>query len=168
MHSSGRHRQKSCGRSAAAGSRQPQASPERRRNPSSGARNARSCGRRRAPDRARCYPAHAPDRFRRMEVLGLKRSWFSRTGHCIRFPDTKSGAQVRALGAAAMDSIDAQPTRAGSPFVFPADWGDGHFIGVVRVLDRICRNAKLEAVTPHVLRLPSRALRAILASPNSR
>jgi hypothetical protein len=51
-----------------------------------------------------------------------------------------------------MDCIEGQPTRAGSPFVFPADWGDGHFIGVVRVLDRICRKAKLDAVTPHVLR----------------
>ena len=51
-----------------------------------------------------------------------------------------------------MDCIEAQPVRAGSLFVFPADWGDGHFIGVVRVLDRICRKAKLEAVTPHVLR----------------
>ena len=51
-----------------------------------------------------------------------------------------------------MDCIEAQPMRAGSVFVFPADWGDGHFIGVVRVLDRICRKAKLEAVTPHVLR----------------
>jgi integrase len=90
--------------------------------------------------------------FRRMEVLGLQPSWFSRKDHCIRFPDTKSGEQIRALGEAAMDCIEAQPMRAGSPFVFPADWGDGHFIGVVRVLDRICRKAKLEGVTPHVLR----------------
>jgi integrase len=90
--------------------------------------------------------------FRRMEVLGLRRPWFSRSDHCIRFPDTKSGEQIRALGEAAMDCIEAQPTRAGTLFVFPADWGDGHFIGVVRVLDRICRKAKLEGVTPHVLR----------------
>lgn len=90
--------------------------------------------------------------FRRMEVLGLRRPWFSRTDHCIRFPDTKSGAQVRALGEAAMDCIEAQPTRTGSLFVFPADWGDGHFVGVVRVLNRICRKAHLENVTPHVLR----------------
>lgn len=90
--------------------------------------------------------------FRRMEVLGLMRPWLSRSDHCVRFPDTKSGAQVRAIGEAAMDGIDAQHTRVGSPFVFPADWGDGHFIGVVRVLDRICRRAKLEAVTPQVLR----------------
>jgi integrase len=90
--------------------------------------------------------------FRRMEVLGLERPWFSRSEHCIRFPDTKSGAQVRVLGEAAMDCIEAQPTRADSPFVFPADWGDGHFIGVVRVLDRVCRRAQLQNVTPHVLR----------------
>jgi integrase len=90
--------------------------------------------------------------FRRMEALGLERSWFSRSEHCVRFPDTKSGAQVRVLGEAAMDCIEAQTTPAGSLFVFPADWGDGHFIGVVRVLDRICRKAQLEDVTPHVLR----------------
>ncbi|MBI2740786.1 MAG: site-specific integrase [Rhodospirillales bacterium] len=90
--------------------------------------------------------------FRRMEALGLEWSWFNRNDHCIRFPDTKTGAQIRALGEAAMDCIEAQPARADSPFVFPADWGDGHFIGVVRVLDRICRKAKLEDVTPHVLR----------------
>jgi integrase len=90
--------------------------------------------------------------FRRMEVLGLERPWFSRSEHCIRFPDTKSGAQVRVLGEAAMDCIEAQPKRADSAFVFPADWGDGHFIGVVRVLDRICRRAQLQNVTPHVLR----------------
>jgi len=90
--------------------------------------------------------------FRRMEALGLQRPWFSRSEHCVRFPDTKSGAQVRVLGEAAMDCIEAQPTRAGSPFVFPADWGDGHFIGVVRVLDRVCRRAQLQDVTPHVLR----------------
>jgi len=36
--------------------------------------------------------------------------------------------------------------------VFPADVGEGHFIGVVRVLDRVCAKAKLSGVTPHVLR----------------
>lgn len=90
--------------------------------------------------------------FRRMEALGLKRLWFSRKEHCVRFPDTKAGEQVRILGQAAMDCIEAQRSCLSSPFVFPADWGDGHFIGVVRVLGRICRKAKLEGVTPHVLR----------------
>ena len=90
--------------------------------------------------------------FRRMEVLGLERLWFSRKDHCIRFPDTKSGAQIRVLGEAAIVCIESLPGRDGSPFVFPADWGEGHFIGVVRVLARVCLKAKLKDVTPHVLR----------------
>jgi integrase len=51
-----------------------------------------------------------------------------------------------------MDCVAGQPGGADSPFVFPADWGDGHFIGIVRVLDRVCARAKLADVTPHVLR----------------
>ena len=90
--------------------------------------------------------------FRRMEVLGLERRWFGRKEHCIRFPDTKSGPQVRVLGEAAMDCIEATPARDDSLFVFPADSGDGHFIGVVRVLHRVCAKAKLDDVTPHTLR----------------
>jgi integrase len=90
--------------------------------------------------------------FRRMEVLGLERNWVSRRDHCVRFPDTKSGAQVRVLGEAAIACVETAPRREGSPFVFPADWGHGHFIGVVRVLDRVCMKANLKEVTPHVLR----------------
>lgn len=90
--------------------------------------------------------------FRRLEGLALQRSCFDADARCIRFPDTKSGAQVRVIGQAACDLIESQPTRKGSPYVFPADWGDGHFVGVIRVLDRICARAGLEDVTPHVLR----------------
>ena len=32
------------------------------------------------------------------------------------------------------------------------DWDEGHFIGVVRVLDRVCVRAGLTNVTPHTLR----------------
>ncbi len=50
--------------------------------------------------------------FRRMEVLGLERRWFGRKEHCIHFPDTKSGPQVRVLGEAAMDCIEGHaPSR---------------------------------------------------------
>jgi integrase len=90
--------------------------------------------------------------FRRMETLGLERSWAERRRHCVHFPDTKSGEQIRALGQAAFDCIDKVPARAKSPYVFPADLGEGHFVGVVRVLARLCKRAKLEGITPHVLR----------------
>lgn len=90
--------------------------------------------------------------FRRQEGLGLKRAWIDAENRCVRFPDTKSGAQVRVIGQVALDLLLDQPARAGSPFVFPADWGDGHFTAVVGTLSRLCGEAKLDDVTPHVLR----------------
>jgi hypothetical protein len=38
------------------------------------------------------------------------------------------------------------------PFFFAADWGEGHFNGIVRVLDCICVLAGLADVSPHTLR----------------
>ena len=90
--------------------------------------------------------------FRRMEALGLRRDWLNVEEGCVRFPDTKSGTQIRVLGRPAVELAASQPRRGPSPFVFPAAWGDGHFIGVVRVLDRVCARAELTGVTPHVLR----------------
>ena len=90
--------------------------------------------------------------FRRMEGLGLQRAWLDDEEGSIRFPDTKSGAQTRVIGDAAVKLLLAQPQIGKSPFFFPADWGEGHFIGVVRVLERVCAMAKLEDVTPHTLR----------------
>jgi integrase len=89
--------------------------------------------------------------FRRMEALGLERAWLNEEEKAIRFPDTKSGAQTRVIGQAAVDLLLDQPTTK-SPFFFPADWGEGHFVGVVRVLDRVCGKAGLADVTPHTLR----------------
>ncbi len=89
--------------------------------------------------------------FRRMEGLGLEGTWLDEEECAIRFPDTKSGAQIRVIGQAAIDLLLDQP-KTKSPFFFPADWGEGHFIGVVRVLDRVCQKAGLADVTPHTLR----------------
>ena len=89
--------------------------------------------------------------FRRMEALGLQRAWLDEEEEAIRFPDTKSGAQTRVIGRAAVELLLEQP-KTKSPFFFPADWGEGHFIGVVRVLDRVCEKARLADVTPHTLR----------------
>lgn len=90
--------------------------------------------------------------FRRMEVLAMRKAWIEPDDNCVAFPDTKSGAQMRAAGDAAITLLLSQGQRSASPFVFPADWGEGHLIGVVRVLDRVCARAGLERVTPHVLR----------------
>jgi len=89
--------------------------------------------------------------FRRMEGLGLENAWLDEEEGAIHFPDTKSGAQTRVIGQAAIELLLAQPTTQ-SIFFFPADWGDRHFVGVVRVLDRICQRAGLADATPHTLR----------------
>jgi integrase len=90
--------------------------------------------------------------FRRLEVLGMHRAWVRAQEHSVCLPDTKTGQQIRIIGRAAIDLLVGQPARDDSPFVFPADWGDGHFVGLVRVLDRVCARAKLKDVTPHVFR----------------
>lgn len=89
--------------------------------------------------------------FRRLEALSLERTWLLEEENAVHFATTKTGAQRRVIGTAAVNLLKAQPD-IGSKFFFPADWGDGHFIGVVRVLDRVCLKAGIENVTPHVLR----------------
>jgi integrase len=90
--------------------------------------------------------------LRRMEALALPRAWVDSRTRCIRFEDTKSGAQLRPIGAAAVRLIEAQRVRDGCPWVFPASHGDGHFVGLPKVLERMCVKAALEGVTVHVLR----------------
>jgi site-specific recombinase XerD len=90
--------------------------------------------------------------FRKLEVLSLEHTCVKVNEHCVRFPDTKSGPQVRIIGDAAIGLIKDQPARDDSRYLFPADLGDGHFVGVVRVLNRVCLRAQLSGVTPHVLR----------------
>ena len=43
--------------------------------------------------------------FRRMEGLGLQRAWLDDEERSIRFPDTKSGAQRRVIGRAAVNLL---------------------------------------------------------------
>jgi integrase len=89
--------------------------------------------------------------FRRHEALTIHRAWLMDAGG-VDFPDTKSGPQVRPLGRAAMEVLWAQPKRGDGKWIFPADQGDGHFVGVRKVLERVCRRAGLQDVTLHVLR----------------
>ena len=90
--------------------------------------------------------------LRRMEALGLSRVWVDGPARCIRFEDTKSGAQLRPIGAKAVKLIEVQRVRDGCPWVFPSSHGDGHLVGLPKVLERICAKAGLEGVTVHVLR----------------
>jgi integrase len=90
--------------------------------------------------------------LRRMEALSLRQLIVDDEAGCIRFDDTKSGPQIRPIGAEAVRVIQEQRSRNGCHWVFPASHGDGHFVGLPKVLERICARAGLEGVTIHVLR----------------
>lgn len=90
--------------------------------------------------------------FRISEVQGLHRAWLHSDQSYVRFPDTKSDGQVRAIGASAVKIITSQPARKNCPYVFPADVGEGHYTAAKGCLARLCNAAKIEGVTPHTLR----------------
>lgn len=90
---------------------------------------------------------------RREEILGLPWSWLDAKAHCLRLGDSKTGYQIRPLGRAAVEHLLAQQRPYDEcQWVFPASRGSSHFVGLPRVLERICAMAQLKGVTVHVLR----------------
>ena len=90
---------------------------------------------------------------RRDEISGLK--WFEvdLDGGLLRLDDTKTGKSVRPLGIAAQTILTGLSRHPNSPFVFPAEFGNGYFGGTSSLWPKIRLRAKLGSdVTPHVLR----------------
>ena len=85
------------------------------------------------------------------EAQGIERKWISDEGY-IAFPDTKSTAQIRAIGRPALKLLREQLVADGSPYTFPSDGGQTHFIAADGVLGRICKRLGFEDVTAHTLR----------------
>ncbi len=90
--------------------------------------------------------------FRRMEALSLRWDAVDIKGRCISLADSKTGAQVRAVGAAALAVLEAIKPLSAEGWVFPAARGEGHFIGLPKVLDRLYAAAAIEGATVHTLR----------------
>jgi integrase len=90
--------------------------------------------------------------LRRTECLSLVQTAVDCRMHCFRLADTKSGAQLRPVGEAALRLIEIRSASNSTPWVFPASHGSGHFIGLPKILKRICKRAGLVGVSVHVLR----------------
>lgn len=90
--------------------------------------------------------------FRISEGQGLKRAWLHADAGYVSFPDTKGDAQIRSIGPAAAELAADQPFRPNCPYVFPADFGDGHFTAAKACLSRLCASVGIEGITPHTLR----------------
>jgi integrase len=90
--------------------------------------------------------------FRRSEALLLQKSWIDHDYRSIKFPDTKTGKQTRIIGQAAAQEIKFHSERSRSNHIFPADSGDGSFVGLPRVLSRVLKRARIDGVSLHTLR----------------
>lgn len=91
---------------------------------------------------------------RRMEALTLTWRTVDRQSRCLRFEDTKSGAQIRPIGRAALDHLATFEPENAKPatYVFPSATTNGHFVGLPRVWARVCKRAGIEGVSIHGLR----------------
>ena len=90
--------------------------------------------------------------FRISEGQKMHRAWLHAGEGYVTFPDTKGDAQIRAIGPAAARLAANQPEQEGSPYLFPADVGDGAFTAGKACLERLCAMVGITGVTPHTLR----------------
>jgi integrase len=92
--------------------------------------------------------------FRRMEALQLTWDLIDAPAHCVRFRDTKSGKQMRAIGRSALDHFASIKSKTAEPtdFVFPGSSKAGHLVGLPKMWKRVAGRAKLKGVTLHGLR----------------
>jgi integrase len=92
--------------------------------------------------------------FRRMEGLTLIFDLIDAPAHCVRFTDTKSGKQMRAVGRAALEHFASIRPKDSKPasFVFPGSSKAGHLVGLPKMWERIMTRANLSGVTLHGLR----------------
>jgi integrase len=89
---------------------------------------------------------------RRDEIAGLR--WFEVDAErgLLVLDGTKTGKSIRPLGAAAIAVLQSLTRDPDSEFVFPAEFGEGHYQGTKRLWARAIRKASLPGVTPHTLR----------------
>jgi integrase len=90
--------------------------------------------------------------YRREEAQAMKRAWVHTEGGFVAFPDTKSDAQVRAIGPQALNVIMAQPDIEGNPYVFASTLGEGPFASASICFQRVCKLAGIDGATLHTLR----------------
>src|SRR3546814_18817464 len=87
--------------------------------------------------------------YRRQEGQAMHRSWLHSDRGYVMFPDTKGGAQIRAIGPAAIRVLEAQAEIAGNPHLFPSAIGEGPFNAVSDCLKRVCGLDGTKGVPPH-------------------
>lgn len=88
---------------------------------------------------------------RKSEILTLQWKHVDTERSCLRLPDSKTGAKVIPLGAAALEALSGIPRIENNPYVLPGSDGR-HFVGLQKAWERIRERAGLEDVRLHDLR----------------
>ena len=90
------------------------------------------------------------------EIANLRSAEIDRHGRALRLADTKEGASVRPLGAAALGLLDGLPAALrydGRVYILPGERGDRPYGGLAKAIARImARRAELGGITSHILR----------------
>jgi integrase len=76
---------------------------------------------------------------RRGEILALRWQEVDTDRGCLRLPDSKTGAKVIRLAAAALSLLAGLPRS--SPWVLPAAKGSGHYVGLPKHWDAVSARA---------------------------
>ena len=86
------------------------------------------------------------------EILSLQWEWIDFERGCLTLPDSKTGAKTVPLGAPALRALAELPRQEDSPYVLPAERGDGHFVGIQKPWQRVRGAAGLNDLRIHDLR----------------
>lgn len=86
------------------------------------------------------------------ELLALRRSDLDAEGRCLRLAQTKTGPQIRPIGATAIEHLSDVLAVHESEWVFPSTRNDGHITDIRKPMLVLTDAAKLMDVTPHILR----------------
>ncbi|MBF0311091.1 MAG: tyrosine-type recombinase/integrase, partial [Magnetococcales bacterium] len=83
------------------------------------------------------------------EVLTLQWSFIDFERGCLRLPDSKTGAKVVHVGAAALALLAGLPRVEGNPYCFPGTIQGQFLVGLPRIWSRIRQRAGLSDVRLH-------------------
>ena len=86
------------------------------------------------------------------EILTLKWEYLDFEKHCMRLPDSKTGAKVVPLGVPALQLLMDAPRQDLNPYVCPGLRANSHLVGIARPWARIQARAGLSGVRLHDLR----------------